>query len=231
MKEFTDTLLRLTRDNGIELLDSQLEQCAEYQRLVTKANTMFNLTRITDQPAAAEQHFVHAMILTKICDIAHAANVIDIGTGAGFPGVPLLILRPDIRLTLVDSSNKKIGFIRSAIEHLSLKADVISARAEVLARTELREAFDIAVSRAVAVLPILLELSVPLLRTGGRLAAWKGETYRQEVCASSSALKTLGCSFAGDNPVGHGALLLIKKQKPTRDIYPRRFSKIKSHPL
>ena len=231
MKEFTDALLHFSKALGIALAADQLEQCAAYHRLVTQANKQFNLTRITNDEHAAEQHFAHAMMLDTLMTILPAAQVIDIGTGAGYPGVPLGILRPDISLTLVDASEKKTDFIRSATESLSLHANVICARAEMLARTQLRESFDVAVSRAVAALPMLLELCVPLLRQGGKLAAWKGESYQQEIDAASRALVTLGCRVISKSPVGQGALLLIEKQKPTPDIYPRRFSKIKSHPL
>jgi 16S rRNA (guanine527-N7)-methyltransferase len=108
---------------------------------------------------------------------------------------------------------------------------VLCARAEEIARTPLREHFDIAVSRAVAALPMLLELSIPLLKTGGTLATWKGETVDDELSAASGAFKTLGCALTSRHPIGRGALLLIEKQQPTPEAYPRRFSKIKSHPL
>jgi len=112
-----------------------------------------------------------------------------------------------------------------------VEAAVVCGRAEELARTKQRESFDVVVSRAVASLPMLLELCVPLLRTGGTLAAWKGETAGQELDGARHALSELGCVHTGTHAIGPGALLLITKQKPTPEKYPRRFAKIKSDPL
>ena len=231
MSLFTDTLLSSLEESGLEISSEQLAKCEKYYRLVTKANEQLNLTRILDEEQAAQQHFADAMQLFAAADLPQGSSVIDIGTGAGFPGVPLLILRPDLRLTLLDASVKKTDFVRGALETLGLEASVVCGRAEELAHTSAREGFDMAVSRAVASLPMLLELSVPLLRTGGLLTAWKGETFEQEIADSSSALRTLGCAIKVRHPVGRGALLVIKKQKPTQPIYPRRFSKIKTKPL
>lgn len=231
MSVFTNTLAECTKNLGINLSLEQLEQCEEYHRLVITANKTLNLTRITDDVQAAQQHFADAMILANVLHLKKNASVIDIGTGAGFPGVPILILRPDLRITLLDSSGKKTDFLRSALKSLMLTADVVCGRAEELARTFIRGSFDIAISRAVAPLAMLLELSVPLLKTGGILCAYKGESYKQENDEALKAFNALFCTLIKSAPVGRGALLLIKKHKPTPDIYPRRYSKIKSSPL
>ncbi len=219
------TLLGISHDAAL------LGRCNEYFEHVNEANQHLNLTRITDAAQAAEQHFADAMALCAVFDMPKGCRVIDIGTGAGFPGVPLKLLRNDIQLWLLDASGKKTDFIKKTRDVMSMAATVLCDRAEELAQTDLRGSFDVVVSRAVASLPMLLELSIPLLRIGGTLAAWKGESFEQELTAATSAMNTLGCILASQYPVGRGAILLIQKQKPTLNVYPRRFSKIKSQPL
>jgi len=160
------------------------------------------------------------------------ARVIDVGTGAGFPGVPLKLLRPDISLTLLDASQKKTDFIRRAVDELGIDAAVLTARAEEAAHLPaLREHFDVALSRAMAPLSMLVELCAPFLRVGGVLAAWKGERAAQELADAHGALTALNCRLRSRHPIGPGELLLLEQQKPAPDAYPRRFAKIKSQPL
>lgn len=231
MSIFAETLSKLGKQMQLNISSAQLEKCEKYYRLVYNANQKLNLTRITGEAHSAERHFAHAMLLDNVLEIECGATVIDIGTGAGFPGVPLYILRPDLNVSLLDSSIKKTNFLRDALQSLALNINVICARAEDVARTSLREHFDIALSRALAPLPVLLEFAVPLLRNKGVLCAWKGKSYKQEVEESVTAINTLSCAPAKSVPVGDGALLLIEKQKSTPDKFPRRFSKIKSSPL
>ena len=231
MSLFTDTLESRLKELGIPYAPALPNQCAEYYAHVVEANRHLNLTRITGEAEAAVQHFADAMALAAWFRLPAGCRVVDIGTGAGFPGVPLKLLRPDIRITLIDASGKKTDFIRRTLAHMGIEAEVLCARAEEAARTALRESFDVAVSRAVAALPMLLELSIPLLKTGGTLATWKGETADDEIASAAGALRALGCALTGRHPVGRGALLLIEKRQPTPEAYPRRFSKIKSHPL
>ena len=231
MTLFKNTLAERLSSLGIEYNETVLEQCAAYYERVVEANKRHNLTRITDEAQAAEQHFAGAMALCSAAELTQGCRLIDIGTGAGFPGVPLKLLRSDIDLCLLDASGKKTDFIKQALADMNVNATVICGRVEELARGSVRESFDVVVSRAVAPLPMLLELSVPLLRSGGILAAWKGETFEQEISEAASAMETLGCADAGRYAVGRGAILLIQKQKPTPKLYPRRFSKIKSSPL
>ena len=230
------TLFKKTLTEKLEALSLQYDEtviknCAAYYELVVEANKHQNLTRITDEAQAAEQHFADAMALCAAIELPHGCRMIDIGTGAGFPGVPLKLLRPDIELTLLDASGKKTDFIKSVLAKMDVQATVLCGRAEELGRGPQREGFDVAVSRAVAPMPMLLELAVPMLKAGGTLAAWKGETFAQEMRDAASALDALACGQTGSFAVGRGAILLIQKQKPTPDIYPRRFSKMKSMPL
>jgi 16S rRNA (guanine527-N7)-methyltransferase len=231
MSLFTDTLESRLAALGLPYEPSLPGKCAEYYAHVVEANRHLNLTRITGEAEAAVQHFADAMALAALLHMPTGCRIVDIGTGAGFPGVPLKLLRPDIRMTLMDASGKKTDFIRQTLARMGIEAEVLCARAEEAARTPLRGHFDIAVSRAVAALPMLLELSIPLLKTGGTLATWKGETAHDELEAASGAFKALGCTLTGRHPIGRGALLLIEKQQPTPKAYPRRFNKIKSQPL
>lgn len=231
MSIFDEALTTALLEAGIPHDAALISCCHEYYARVVQANEQLNLTRITDEAQAAAQHFADAMRLTLYFDMPQGCRVIDVGTGAGFPGVPVKLLRSDIALTLLDASGKKTDFIRGALEAMGVQAQVLCARAEELARTQLRESFDIVLSRAVAPLRMLLELCVPLLRTGGTLAAWKGESAEQELAEAQNALDVLGCDQVGVHPIGPGALLLIEKQKPAQEKYPRRFAKIKSDPL
>jgi len=231
MSAFEQTLRDALNEAGVPFDGALISRCRAYFDAVIAMNGQLNLTRITDEAQAAQQHFADAMVLTKYLDLPHGCRVIDVGTGAGFPGVPLKLLRPDIDMTLLDASGKKTDFIRSALSSLGVEARVVCGRVEELARTPARESFDVALSRAVAPLRTLLELCVPLLRPDGALAAWKGESADQELSDAKNALAELGCAHTGTHAIGPGALLLITKQKPTPEKYPRRFAKIKSDPL
>lgn len=231
MTLFKTTLAEKLKALGLFYDETVIDRCADYYALVVDANKRQNLTRITDEAQAAEQHFADAMALCAAAELPQGCCVIDIGTGAGFPGVPLKLLRSDIEMTLLDASGKKTDFIKGALGELNVQAQVICGRAEELSRVPMRESFDFVVSRAVAPMPMLLELAVPMLKSGGMLAAWKGETFAQELADAASALDSLACADAGHFAVGRGAILLIRKQEPTKEMYPRRFSKIKSTPL
>ncbi len=228
---FEETLRAALTQAGIPYEEELPTRCRAYFDAVVEANERLNLTRITDEAQAAQQHFADALKLTSAMELPPGCRVIDVGTGAGFPGVPVKLLRPDIRLTLLDAAGKKTDFVRSALEAMGVEAEVVCGRAEELARGEMRESFDVALSRAVAPLRTLLELCAPLLRTGGTLAAWKGEGYAQELSDAKHALGELGCAQKATIPIGPGALLLIEKREPAPKKYPRRFAKIKSDPL
>jgi 16S rRNA (guanine527-N7)-methyltransferase len=231
MSIFADTLMRSLSEAGIEYEQAQIKLCEEYFKLVYEANRHMNLTRITDDAQAARQHFADSVRVLSFLDISSGSRIIDIGTGAGFPGMPVKLLRPYIEITLLDSSCKKCDFIKSAAEKLGISVTVLAARAEEGARSALRESFDFAFSKAVAPLNMLVELCSPFVRVGGAFAAWKGESYEQELAEAERAIGTLGCRVKSTHFINPGAIILIGKQKPTPDIYPRRFSKIKASPL
>lgn len=231
MSVFCDTLKQSLDEAGIVCGQEQAEQCEAYFRLVFEANKRMNLTRITDEAQAARQHFADSARVLALLDMPAGANVIDIGTGAGFPGMPVKILRPDTELTLLDSSGKKCDFIKSASERLGISVTVLTARAEEAAKGPLRESYDIALSRAVAQLNMLVELCAPFVKAGGVFAAWKGESYGQELSEAQRAIDALGCRVRSTDFIDPGAIILLEKQKPAPDIYPRRFAKIKASPL
>jgi len=230
MSIFTDTLSGALTAADIKHDTKQLQRCEAYFRLVEEANKRTNLTRITDEADAATRHFADAIYLLSMADLPSGCRVIDIGTGAGFPGMPLALFRPDLDMTLLDASGKKTDFLRTAVETMGIDVTVLCARAED-AVADLRESFDAVISRAVASLNILTELCAPFVGVGGIFAAWKGETYRDELHDAKNALKTLGCAVKDIHPVGRGALILMQKEKPAPSMYRRRFSKIKAKPL
>lgn len=229
MSIFTDTLRQRTNEANIDCTDEAIERCEQYYKLVVDANKRTNLTRITSEEQAAQMHFFGAIELLKYVDIPIGARVIDIGTGAGFPGVPLKIVRGDIDMTLMDAASKKTDFVKSAAAQIGLDVTVLHARAEDA--PELREMFDVALSRAVANMPMLAELCVPFIKVGGFFVAWKGEKYGQDLSDAQNAISTLGCETFAVHELEQGAIIVLQKNKPTPDEYPRRFAKIKSDPL
>ncbi len=231
MSIFRESLSRSLDEAGITYEQTQIALCEEYYKLVFEANKHMNLTRITDEEQAAKQHFSDSARVFSFLDIPSGSGVIDIGSGAGFPGMPVKLLRPDIEMTLLDSSAKKCEFIKRAADKLGVGVTVIAGRAEEEARGLLRESFDFVLSRAVAPLNMLLELCAAFIRVGGAFAAWKGESYEEELSQAPGAIKTLGCRVNDAHFIDPGAIILIEKQKPAPDLYPRRFSKIKSNPL
>lgn len=212
------------------------EALAEYGRLLLEQNQVMNLTAITDPCQVARLHFLDSAALLGVADF-RCKRVIDVGTGAGFPGLPLRILEPSIRLTLLDSLNKRIQFLETVCRELDLP-DVacVHARAEEFA-AEHRETFDLAVSRAVAALPVLCELCLPLVKPGGKFLAMKSVESDAELAAAQHAIAILGGAVEAvrdyaipGTDVRH-RLIVVEKVKKTPEKYPRMFAKIKKNPL
>ncbi|HIQ72416.1 MAG TPA: 16S rRNA (guanine(527)-N(7))-methyltransferase RsmG [Candidatus Onthenecus intestinigallinarum] len=215
-----------------------LDRLARYHALLTEWNARIDLTAVLEPEEMVDRHYLDSAAPLALGLIPQGARVIDVGTGAGLPGIPLCILRPDLRVTLLDAQRKRVTFLQAAIEALDLPAQAVHMRAEDAARDEARrEAYDVAVSRAVAATPTLLELTLPFVRVGGRAIAWKGPGLQAELEQARRAAHLLGGALEGvlDAPVPgrdwqHVLLVCAKRQKTARQ-YPRRAGLPGKNPL
>jgi 16S rRNA (guanine527-N7)-methyltransferase len=220
---------------GLALTDQQVQQLCTYGQLLIEKNQVMNLTAITEPAEVARLHFLDCLALLGLADFA-GKTVIDVGCGAGFPGLPLKLAQPSMDLTLLDSLAKRMDWLREIVPQLDTEAEVVTARAEELA-FQRRERYDIAVSRAVARLNILCELCLPYVKVGGVFLAMKGEMAEAEAQEAQNAIGRLGGQLervaAYEIPgagVTHRAVV-IRKVSPTPTGYPRRYAKIKQNPL
>lgn len=223
---------------GINLTREQIEKFKIYMDFLLEYNTHTNLTAIKNPEDVMIKHFLDSIILDKFLNIKSGAHVVDIGTGAGFPGVPLKILRKDINFTLIDGLNKRVVFLNRLSEKLDIKFDVYHARAEELSKmSKFREKFDIATSRAVAPLNVLSEYCLPYVSCGGVFAALKGPESEQEIKNALPAIKKLGGKFVKSEnfelPLSKGfrKIIIVDKMKSTELCYPRSNSQISKKPL
>ena len=230
-----EILKKWCSDNCIDISPEQIAGFEKYAALLKEWNNKMNLTAITDDEGIAVKHFIDSITILKCCDIK--GSVIDIGTGAGFPGVPLKIMRPEIKLTLLDSLNKRLIFLEEVCRELGIEAELIHSRAEDGARREdLRESFDYAVSRAVANLPALCEYCLPYVKGGGAFISLKGPDAENEIEAAEKAFNILGGKVENSErfllPDGSSrTLIYISKIRPTPEKYPRRGQKINKNPI
>ena len=221
---------------GLSADEATLQGYELFYKHLVERNKVMNLTAITGENEAARLHFIDCAALLLAADFK-GSRVIDVGTGAGFPGIPLRISEPDMELTLLDSLGKRVDFLKECCTILDFdNVACIHSRAEE-APAELRESFDIAVSRAVAKLSILCELCIPFIRVGGVFVAMKGPDPADELQEAENAVSLLGCEFSGvfeyripGTDIFHTAVL-VKKTKNTPEKYPRRFAKIQKSPL
>ena len=220
---------------GIGLALSQEAQatlCA-FGSAVIEQNKVMNLTAITEPDQVAKLHLLDSLTVLSVKDLA-GKKVIDVGCGAGFPGVPLKIACPEMKLTLLDSLGKRMTWLESVLPTLGVDAECVTARAEE-AVADRREQYDFATSRAVARLPILLELTAPYVKVGGAVLAMKGTAARQELEESKKAIQVLGLKLESvtEFPIDGTAhaVIVLKKVAPTPRQYPRRYAKIKQAPL
>ena len=220
----------------LQLPTAGVDALMQYADALLETNKVMNLTAITDPADVATLHFLDSAALLKLADFS-GKRVVDVGTGAGFPGMPLRILEPSIRLTLLDSLGKRIHFLQGVCDQLGF-ADVacVHARAEEFAAQH-RESFDIATSRAVASLPLLAELSLPLVKVGGYFLPMKAVDSDEELASAARAISILGGRLKEvkdyripGTEVTH-RLVVIEKVKPSPAKYPRAFAKIKKAPL
>lgn len=226
-----------TLENGLKALDIQLTEsqkqtlCA-FGRAVIRQNDVMNLTAITEETQVAWLHLLDSLTVTKAAELK--GRLIDVGCGAGFPGVPLAVTCPQLDVTLLDSLGKRVHWLEEILPTLGIRANCITARAEE-AVAERREQFDFATSRAVARLNILLELTAPYVKVGGAVLAMKGAAAREELAECKNAIVKLGLKleeikeFSIDG-ASH-AVIVLRKVAPTPKAYPRRYAKIKQNPL
>jgi len=225
-------------DIGIELSDLQVIQLYTYYEMLIEKNKVMNLTAITDFEGVVVKHFVDSALISKIINMDEIESLIDIGTGAGFPGLLLKIIYPDIRVVLMDSLNKRIKFLNDVYNELNISnIEVIHSRAEDLAKkNEYREKFDLVVSRAVANLSTLSEYCVPFVKINGMFISYKADNVEEEVNKSKHAIKTLGAFLDGVRYVEldestKRSFVLVKKIEPTSKKYPRKAGIPSSLPL
>lgn len=219
-------LQSILTENGIEISEDSARRLETYRDLLIDWNTRMDLTAVSEEDMAA-RHFLDSLtpLLTGL--FVEGATLIDVGTGAGFPGLPLAIARPDLKVTLLDAQEKRCKFLRFVLDSIGIdNARVVCQRAEIAAREDaLREHFDIAVARAVAPANVLCEYLLPFLRVGGRALMWKGPAVRGELPAAGRAANLLGGAYKslidlpGDN--AH-VLAVFEKEKNTHPVYPRK---------
>lgn len=221
----------------LNLSERQISQLDIYYELLIQKNKVMNLTAITDTEGVAIKHFYDSLTPLIYTDIDEGSTVVDVGTGAGFPAIPLLIARPDLKLTMMDSLNKRLLFLVEVCEQLDINARIVHSRAEEAGKNKLyREKFDYAVSRAVAALPILCEYCLPLVKPSGKFIAMKGSNADSELKLSGNAIKQLGGELENIKkfklPTGETrALIIIRKVANTPLKFPRHASKIAKESL
>lgn len=229
-----DTLFELLKLNDISCSEEQLNLLMTFMKSTLETNEKFNLTAITDRDVFVEKMIFDSAIVLKELDLANK-SIIDIGTGAGYPGMVLRILEPNANVYLLDSTKKKIDYLKEFANANNLKITGISSRSEDYARNN-REKFDYAIARAVASLNILLEIIVPLLKVGGTFIAMKGLGYEQEINDSKRALEKLNVHidhiYEFDLPESKEkrAVIYLVKDKETNKKYPREYKEIKKQP-
>lgn len=229
-------LIDYLKEINIELDDKKLLQLQNYYELLKEWNEKINLTAIIDKDQVYLKHFYDSLTLNKIIDLNNDLTLADIGTGAGFPGIVLKIVFPNLKITLIDSLNKRIKFLNLVINELDLKdIEAIHIRSEEYALIK-REYFDIVTARAVAPLNVLLEYCIPLLKVNNYFIPMKA-VISQEIIDCKKALKTLDCEiidqleFKLPKENSQRTLIKIKKTKITNKKYPRKFSEMKKNPL
>lgn len=218
---------------GLDLPEEIQDKLVAFGQAVVEQNRVMNLTAITEPAAVAKLHLLDSLTVLTTADL-QGKTLIDVGCGAGFPGVPLAIACPGLQVTLLDSLGKRMNWLEEILPRLGVNARCITARAEE-AVADCRETYDFATSRAVARLNILLELTAPYVKVGGAVLAMKGAAAREELHECGNAIKKLGLKLEAvkEFPMDgtSHAVIVLRKVTPTPRQYPRRYAKIKASPL
>lgn len=224
---------------GVTLTDKQIQQFIQYYEMLVEWNQVMNLTAITEYDDVMKKHFVDSVSLIKAYDVNQNVTVIDVGTGAGFPGLALKIAYPNLQVTLLDSLNKRINFLNAVIDKLGLTGvETVHGRAEDFAKPDkLREKFDLCVSRAVANLSTLSEYCLPFVKQGGLFISYKSEKISEEMTAAKNAIYVLGgkvvdqVEFTLPDSDIYRNLFVIQKERVTPKKYPRKAGLPAKEPL
>ena len=233
MDKMLETLSEGLPQLGLTLSGEIQKTLCDFGHAMVKQNEVMNLTGITEDSAVAKMHLLDSLTVLSTADLS-GKKLIDVGCGAGFPGVPLAIACPDAEITLLDSLGKRMKWLETVLPELGVKAECITARAEE-AVADRRERYDFATSRAVARLNILLELTAPYVKVGGAVLAMKGAAAKEELAECAGAIKKLGLKLeeVKEFPIDGTAhaVIVLRKVAPTPPKYPRRFAQIKKSPL
>ena len=233
MDKMRTTLAQGLPELNLSLSDPIQDTLCAFGRAMVKQNEVMNLTGITEDEAVAKMHLLDSLTVLSAADLS-GKKLIDVGCGAGFPGVPLAIACPDAKITLLDSLGKRMKWLEEVLPTLGISAECVTARAEeaVVSR---RESYDFATSRAVARLNILLELTAPYVKVGGAVLSMKGAAAQEELAECGNAIKKLGLKLEAvkEYPIDGTthAVIILRKVAPTPPKYPRRFAQIKKSPL
>lgn len=217
---------------NISLTDDAFLRLDTYGEMLVETNKSFNLTAITEPDDVTVKHFADCLALFSYVDIPRGAKIIDVGTGAGFPGLVLKLARPDINMTFLDSTRKKLGFIENVLRETELSGEILHMRAEEAGKiSEYREKFDFATARAVAALPVLSEYCLPFVKRGGSFVSMKSAESDEEILSSQNALKILGGEISEDVVFQlvekiPRRIIIIKKKSQTPTKYPRPSAQI-----
>lgn len=239
MEYNTDKFKSGLSDLGIELTEKQIDQFLTYYEILVEKNKVMNLTAITEFDEVIEKHFLDSLSLIKVKDLHNRTNVLDLGTGAGFPGIPLKIAFPELNITLMDSLNKRILFLQDVINELGLTdIEAVHGRAEEAARNKkYREKYDLCVSRAVANISTLSEYCLPFVKLGGQFISYKSGNIDEELDSAKKGIKILGGTITdvhkfdlGENKQGR-SFVIIDKNQPTPKTYPRKAGTPSKNPL
>ena len=222
---------------NINLTSDMLNKFELYYSKLVEVNSYMNITAITDHEEVYVKHFLDSLYILKAIEKEDSYSILDVGSGAGFPSIPLAIVDSKANVTIIDALNKRINFLNDLVKYIGIdNVKAFHERAEDYAK-EKRESFDYVTARAVARLNVLAELCLPLTKVGGYFIAMKGQGGKEELDEASNAIKVLGGSLdkiievdLPDN-VGKREIIIIKKIKPTNNKYPREFKKIKERPL